>query len=210
MRKSTTIIFLIILASFVVSLYFYSQMPERMVSHWGFNNQPNGSSPKFLGLFIMPIISLILFLFFISIPKIDPLKANIEKFRKYYDWFIAIFILFFFYIHLLRILWNIGARFDMGQMMIPAMAILFYFCGVLIEKSKRNWFIGIRTPWTLSSDIVWEKTHKIGGKLFKVSGIICLMGIFFPKQAFFFIIIPIIFSALYSVFYSYFEHKKLL
>jgi uncharacterized membrane protein len=77
-----------------------------------------------------------------------------------------------------------------------------------MEKTKRNWFIGIRTPWTISSDIVWDKTHKIGGKLFKISGIIALVGIASGKYAIFFIIIPLIFTALYTIIYSYLEYTK--
>ena len=93
----------------------------------------------------------------------------------------------------------------MRQLMMPALGILFYYCGVLIENAKRNWFIGIRTPWTLSSDSVWEKTHKIGGKLFKIAGIIALFGIFFPNYTFLFVLIPVVSVAIYTAAYSYFE-----
>jgi len=79
----------------------------------------------------------------------------------------------------------------------------------LLEKSERNWFIGIRTPWTMSSDKIWHKTHILGGKLFKIAGIIAIIGIFFGKIAFFFIIIPMILFAIYLVVYSYLEYRKL-
>ncbi|MEK7202903.1 MAG: SdpI family protein [Patescibacteria group bacterium] len=68
--------------------------------------------------------------------------------------------------------------------------------------------IGIRTPWTLSSDLVWEKTHKIGGKLFKITGVIAFVGIFFQSYALFFIFIPVILVAIYTIVYSYFEYQK--
>jgi uncharacterized membrane protein len=92
--------------------------------------------------------------------------------------------------------------------MIPALGILFYYCGILIENTKRNWFIGIKTPWTLSSEVVWNKTHKIGGKLFKVVGIIAFLGIIFPNYAFFLILFPVIAVSIYTVIYSYFEYRK--
>lgn len=156
----------------------------------------------------MPLISLGMFFLFISTAKIDPLKENIKKFRKYFDIFIVLIIVFMLYAHSLALFWSFGFRFNMVQAMIPALGILFYYCGILIEKSKRNWFIGIRTPWTLSSDAVWEKTHKLGGKLFKISGIIAFSGIFFLNYAFFIFFIPVIFSAIYTVVYSYIEYKK--
>ena len=208
MRRSSVIILLIILAFFIAALYLYPQMPDEMASHWNFRGEVDDYLPKFWGLFLMPIISLGLFLLFLLIPKIDPLKANIAKFRKYFDGFIVFIIVFLFYIYLLSIAWNLGKRFDMGQMMVPALGILFYYCGILVENAKRNWFIGIRTPWTLSSEKVWEKTHKIGGKLFKVTGLITLLGIFFPNYAFYFILVPVLLAAFYTITYSYFEYQK--
>jgi uncharacterized membrane protein len=208
MKKTQLTIILIILISFAVGFYFYPKMPEMMASHWNRQGEVNGYMSKCSSLFFMPFMSLFMFLLFILIPKIDPLKANIEKFRKYYDCFILLVILFLFYIYLLTIFWNLGYRFNMGQLMVPAMALLFYYAGILIENAKKNWFIGIRTPWTLSSDSVWDKTHKIGGKLFKINGLIALLGFFFPKRAFCIVIIPILLFSLYLVLYSYFEYQK--
>lgn len=208
MKKSTIIIFAIILLSFGASAYFFPLMPEKMASHWDFNGDVNGYMNRFLGVFLMPIVSLAMLLLFWAIPKIDPLKANIEKFRKYFDGFIVLMILFLSYIHFLTIFWNLGFRFNMGQLMIPAMAVLFYYCGFMIEKVKRNYFIGIRTPWTLNSDVVWDKTHKIGGKLFKIAGSFALLGLFFPDKAFFFLIIPVISASIFSVVYSYIVHRQ--
>ena len=208
MRKSETIISVIILLSFVVGIYFYPQMPEKMASHWNAQGQVDGYMSKFWGLFLMPLISAGLFLLFITIPKIDPLKHNIEKFRKYYDGFVVLIIVFLFYLYLLTIFWNIGIRFSMTQLLAPAFGILFYYCGILTENAKRNWFIGIRTPWTLSNDAVWDKTHKIGGKLFKAAGVIAFVGIFFQNYALFFVLVPVILVAAYTTIYSYIEYQK--
>jgi uncharacterized membrane protein len=208
MRKSELIIFIIILLSFAVGIYLYPQMPAKMASHWNIRGQVDGYMSRFWGLFLMPFISLVLLLLFILIPKIDPLKANIEKFRKYFDGFIILIILFLFYLYLLTIFWNFGNKFSMNQVLPPAFGTLLFYCGILIEKAKRNWFIGIRTPWTLSNDKVWERTHKIGGKLFKVVGIIAFLGIIFPNYVFFLILFPVIAVSIYTVIYSYFEYRK--
>jgi len=207
-RKNEIIILGIILFSFIFGIYFYPQMPEKIASHWNVQGQVDGYMPKFWGLFLMPLISAGLFLLFIAIPKIDPLKTNIEKFRKYYDGFIILIIIFLFYLHLLTIFWNMGIRFDIIQLLAPAFGILFYYCGILTENVKRNWFIGIRTPWTLSNDAVWDKTHKFGGKLFKISGIVVLFGIFFRNYALFFILVPVILVAICTIIYSYVEYQK--
>lgn len=208
MKKSLVIVFIIILVSFLIGIYFYPQMPDRMASHWNAKGSVDGYMPKFWGLFLMPIISAVMLVMFILIPKIDPLKQNIKKFRKYFDWFVVLIIVFLFYIYLLAIIWNLGFVFNMTNMMLPALGILFYYAGILTENAKRNWFIGIRTPWTLSSNKVWEKTHKLGGKLFKIAALFAFVGILFQDYALWFVLVPAISLAVYTIFYSYFEYKK--
>jgi len=208
MKKTTLAIFFIILLSFTVGIYFYPRMPEMVVSHWNGKGEADGYMTKFWGLFLMPIISMVMALLFLTIPKIDPLKENVKKFRKYFDMFIVLILLFFFYLYLLTIFWNLGIKFNFIFAIVPSFAVLFYYIGVLTEHSERNWFIGIRNPWTMSSETVWKKTHKLGGQLFKLSAVISLAGMFFGKYAIYFIIVPVIFTALYTNFYSYFEYKK--
>jgi uncharacterized membrane protein len=209
MRKSTISILIIILVSFIMGVYLYPHMPAEMASHWNVEGQVDGYMSKFWGLFLMPFISVAMFLLFILIPAIDPWKKNIDKFRKYFDRFIIIMMSFLFYINLLSIFWSTGLRFNIIQMMSPAFGILLYYTGVLTGKAKRNWFIGIRTPWTISNDKVWDKTHKIGGKLFKIAGILAFFGVLFPDYAILLILLPAVFFSLYAIIYSYLEYKKL-
>jgi uncharacterized membrane protein len=208
MRKSEIIILAIILLSFIIGIAVYPYVPAKLASHWNSQGLVDGYMPRSWAIFIMPILSIVIFLLFVLIPKIDPLKANIEKFRKYYDIFIVMIALFLLYIYLLTIFWNLGIRFDMIRLMMPALGLLFFYAGVLISNSKRNWSIGIRTPWTLSSEKVWTKTHQVGGKLFKIAGLITFLGVIFPQHAIWLVLLPIILAASYSVIYSYNEYKK--
>jgi uncharacterized membrane protein len=207
-KKIIITIIAILILSFVVSLYFYPQMPDKMATHWNARGEVDGYMSKFLGTFLLPFVMIGLALLFIFIPVIDPLKENIKKFRKYYDWFIVFFLIFMLSIQMHIILWNTGIQISPNVIMPAGIALLFFYIGILCENAKRNWFIGIRTPWTLSSDRVWEKTHKIGGKLFKIAGIIAFMGVFFRNYAVFFILIPVILAAVYVVVYSYIEYRK--
>jgi len=208
MRKSEIIILAIIILSFIVGIYFYPRMPEEMATHWDAQGQVDGYMLKFGGLFLMPFVLVGLALLFIAIPRIDPLKENIEKFRKYYDGFIILLFVFMLSTHFQIILWNIGFKISPNVIGPIGLGILFFYLGIVCENAKRNWFIGIRTPWTLSSDVVWDKTHKIGGKLFKIAGVIAFFGIFFQSYAIFFILVPVILVVLYTIIYSYFEYQK--
>lgn len=198
----------ILLLTFVVSVYFYGQMPDMMASHWNIQGEVDGYMPKFWALFLVPVISAAMFLLFIAVPKIDPLKANIEKFRKHYEIFILLVLAFMLYIHLLTVLWSMGTTFNIMQALSPAFGVLFFYCGTLVANAKQNWFIGIRTPWTMSSERVWNKTHRLGGRLFKASGIIALFGVLVPDYAILLVLIPAILVAVYVVVYSYVEYKK--
>ena len=77
-------------------------------------------------------------------------------------------------------------------------------------KAKRNYFIGIRTPWTLNNEEVWDKTHRLGGLLFKISGVITVFGVFLPDYAIVFILVPVLASAVISIVYSYVIHQKIV
>jgi len=207
-RKAIIIIFGLVLISFVIGVYFYSQMPSQMASHWNAQGEVDGYMPKFWGLFLMPLINIGLVLLFVFIPKIDPLKENIEKFRGYYNWFIVLFFVFMISLYTQTILWNLGIEISPNVFLPIGLGFLFFYAGVLCENAKRNWFIGIRTPWTLSNEKVWEKTNKLGGKLFKIVGVFVLFGAFFEKCAVLFVIIPVISISVYLVIFSYFEYQK--
>ncbi len=95
--------------------------------------------------------------------------------------FIALNV-FFLYVYGLTLAWNLGNHFNLKQFLIPALALLIACIGVVLLNSKPNWFIGIRTPWTLSSETNWEKTHKLGAVLFELSALIMLLGVVFHEH----------------------------
>jgi uncharacterized membrane protein len=209
MKTGTWITLILLSAFYITAFIFYPQMPEQMASHWDAQGVVDGYTSRFVGVFLFPFIATGVALLFVAIPLIDPLKANIEKFRKYYDWFMAVFLIFFQYIYVLTLLWNRNASFDMMQAMLPALGALFFYIGIMIQNAKRNYMVGIRTPWTLASDEVWNKTHKLGGKLFMGAGVLAAIGAIWPDYALAFILIPVLAVTLVTVIYSYAIYRKL-
>lgn len=210
MKKTTILIISIILLSFVIGAYAYQKIEgDQVASHWNAKGEVDDYMSKFWGIFLFPLIMIGVYLLFLVIPKIDPLKNNIKKFRKYYDWFMFIMVLFFFFVFVLTILFNLGYNFNMSFVIMPAIGILFFYIGILMKQLKRNWFIGIRTPWTLSSDRVWSKTHKLGSILFKILGIIIILAMFLPaKYIIWVILVPVLVVVIWLVLYSYLEYQK--
>ncbi|AKB21206.1 SdpI family protein [Methanosarcina sp. WH1] len=208
MRKGTVTITGLVLLSFILSIYFYPHVPEQMATHWNSQGEVDGYMSKLWGLFFMPLLITGIVIMFLVIPKIDPKKENIAKFRKCYDGFIVILILFMVAVHLQTLLWNTGIRISPNVVLPTGIGLLFYYIGILTENTERNWFIGIRIPWTLSSDRVWKRINRLGGKLFKIAGIVAIFGAFFPELAIYFILVPVIFVAGFTVVYSYVEYQK--
>lgn len=206
--KITTISWTIIALTIIAGILVYPLLPNMIISHWNAQGIADGYSSRLVGLFLIPLISIAILILFLLIPKIDPLKKNIQKFRKHYDLFILFFVIFTSYIQALTITANLGIILNITLLIIPAIGILFFFIGIVLEKAKRNWFLGIRTPWTLSSDKVWNETHKIGSKLFKLSGIIAIIGIFFGNFAIWFTLVPIMISTIFLVIYSYLLYRN--
>jgi uncharacterized membrane protein len=204
--KITSIIVLVLLALAVLAgVVLWNQLPDQMASHWDTNDQVNGYLPKFWGVFLMPLITLGMFALFLVLPGIDPLKANIAQFRETFNVFIVVIVAFMLYVHGLTLAWSLGHQnFKMSAAMLPFMGVLFIAVGFMLRKAKRNFFIGIRTPWTLSSDNVWDKTHQLGAILFMVSGACAIIGgIFGGMTAFWLMFVPLIGSTLFLVVYSY-------
>jgi uncharacterized membrane protein len=208
MRRSELIIGVMVLLAFITSIAVYPSMPDQMASHWNARGEVDGYIGRFWGLFLLPLIFVGLALLFLAIPRIDPLQANIEQFRRYYDGFVILLFIFLLSIYTHTILWNISIEISPNITFPIGVGILLYYSGILLEHAKRNWFIGIRTPWTLSNDRVWERTHQRGAKLFKIAGVIAVAGVFFERYAMFFVLVPVILVAIYTISYSYFEYQK--
>lgn len=208
MKKSTLAIIGIITLSFILSIYLYPRVPEQMATHWDASGEVNGYMSKFWGLFFMPLIMAGLALFFLVVPRIDPRKANFEKFSRRYEGFIVLMLLFLLAVHVQVLLWNIGIEISPNSVLPVGIGLLFYYIGILTENAEQNWFVGVRTPWTLSSKKVWKRTNRLAGKLFKIAGIAALFGLFFPELMVYFILGPALLVAFVTVFYSYLEYRK--
>jgi uncharacterized membrane protein len=191
-------------------LLLWSRLPDQIASHWNINDQVDGYMPRFWGVFMLPLITLGLFILFRVVPSIDPLKANIAQFREAFNLFIVLMVAFMVYIYGLTLAWNLGyTNFKMSGAMLPAVGLLFIFIGFMMRQAKRNFFIGIRTPWTLSSDTVWNETHRIGAVLFMISGALAFIGgLFGGTTAFWMMFAPIMGSTLFLLIYSYVLYQR--
>ncbi|RDZ39838.1 hypothetical protein C5B91_17780 [Haloferax sp. Atlit-10N] len=193
----------------IVSLLAAPSLPAELVTNWGSGGEPNGTMPKLLALWLIPALTAGLLVTFAAIPRIDPLRENIAEFRSYYDWFVVIFTVYMSVVHVGIVAFNLGYEFDFTSLILVAVAGLFYYSGVVLAHAEQNWFVGIRTPWTLSSEEVWARTHALGGRLFKLTAVLTLVGLLFGDYALYFLLVPALLTAGVTVVYSYYLYERI-
>ncbi len=207
-KLSIILMWLIVIVTILSTIYFYDALPDIMPTHWNASGEVDGYSSKEIGAFLLPIMAIFVALIFVIIPYIEPNKKNLKKFALQYNTLGLLLVAFFAYLHYLVIFASIVEQINMMRLISPALGIIFFYVGILLNKAKQNYTVGIRTPWTLANEKVWEQTHKKGGILFKISGTIALFGLVFAEYAFILVIVPILISSIFLFIYSYYLFKK--
>lgn len=184
-------------------------LPAQMVTHWNAAGVPDDTMAREIVLVGGPALVLGVVVLFEAIPRIDPLADNIANFQGAYDAIALVTAGFLAYVYGIVLAWNLGYEVAIGQALAPAFAVLYVALGTLLERSKRNWFVGIRTPWTLSSDEVWRRTHALGGTLFKLSGPVALAAIAFPEQFVYLVVVPAAAIALVTTIHSFVVYRRI-
>lgn len=208
--KTEIVPIVFIVLSFVASLYFYANFPEIVPTHWNFAGEPDSWSSREFGAFFFPALIAGLYGLFLLIPAIDPRKKRYVEFRKPYHIFKAVFVGLMASIYFATGLNVLGLGVPINVAVPLLVGVLLVVMGNYMGKIRRNWFFGVRTPWTLSSEEVWNRTHRLAGKLFILAGIVIAASSFVAKS----VRVPLFFSAvvvmaLAPIVYSYFLHRRI-
>jgi uncharacterized membrane protein len=174
---------LLIIAAVVVSLYMYPSLPDRIPTHFGIDGKPNGWSSRFWGAWLVPLIMALVWLIMRALPHIDPRKANYEKFRGSYEVVVLATLLFMLAMHVVILKAATGTHISMDRFAFIATGAFFMLIGLVLPGIRSNWFVGIKTPWTLTSTESWERTHKVGGTLFVLVGLVGIVSSLLAPRA---------------------------
>ena len=195
---------LLIVSAVAASILYYPKLPETMTTHWSVSGEPNGFSSRLWGAWILPVIMAAVWLIMRAIPHIDPRKANYEKFSGMYDALVILILAFMLTMHIVLLMAATGAPIRMDRVVMPSVGVFIAIMGILIPKAHPNWFVGIRTPWTLTSDLSWERTHKIGGTLFVILGVLMVASSFVaPETAIWILVAAALGIVVFLFAYSY-------
>lgn len=161
--------------------YFYMNFPDRVVTHWNFAGTPDSWGKGTTNALAIPSVITGMYLLFLFLPMLDPKKERYEEFGKVYNIFKTLLLLVMLLVFTLTGLFNLGYNISIQYTIPTLIGILMIILGNYMGKIKPNWFVGIKTPWTLSSENVWNKTHRMGGYAFILFGLLIILAPFLPK-----------------------------
>jgi len=170
----------ITLLTLVAWLIALPHLPATMPIHWGANGEADGFATKINAMILTVGIMVLIYFVIAFVPRIDPRKENYKYFSKTYNIVLNAVLLLFFFVNMSTILQGLGYNVPMSYI-APIMAgLVFIIIGNYLQRVRSNYFMGIRTPWTLSNETVWKKTHRLSGKLFFIGGLLILISAFLP------------------------------
>jgi uncharacterized membrane protein len=167
---------LFIIATLVVAAILYPSLPEMIPTHWNGQGEIDGYMKKPGGVLMMPAMALATFIIMKIIPLISPKGFRTDKFSDVIGVLQVTLVGFMSIVAILVLLEAHGLNVLINEVITAGVGLLFVVIGNYLGKVRKNFFIGIRTPWTLASDEVWNRTHRMGGKLFMLSGVIIWLG----------------------------------
>jgi uncharacterized membrane protein len=208
--KKEWYVLIILLTPFIASILLWNDMPDIVPTHFNAAGEADDFGPKWINAFLLPGIAVITYLFLLFIPKIDP-KKRIESAQKPIAAIRILISLFLVGIYSLVMMKSLDMDIDISRFVLISVGVVILITGNYINSIKPNYFIGIRTPWTLEDPDVWKKTHRFSSKVWIIGGLIMIISsVFINQKSYVYVIITsTLFLAVIPLLYSYFIFNKL-
>lgn len=209
-KKEMLKTWIVVVLAVVIAIVGIFLMPDTIPTHFGPSGEPDAWGSKYTVL-LYPAILIVVTLLAVPMIKFDPKKENYERFSKYYYYFFFGFALFFTATEIANIAIALGAKINVGSVICFVSGVLMLFVGNMMPKIKQNFFFGIKTPWALTDEENWFKTHRLGGKTFAIGGIVTMLAAFLPGEAKIWILLAaVLVMTMIPFVYSYliFKNKK--
>ncbi|MFP4544120.1 MAG: SdpI family protein [Candidatus Kapaibacterium sp.] len=165
---------ILILIPFIIIAIFWNDFPDRIAIHFNYQNEPDSFADKETGLFLIPAMNLVFFFLFKLIPRIDP-KRNFNLFGKSYHILRLAIHAFLLFMFIILAMYALGYDLNIGFIVVYAVTLIFLVAGNFLGKIRANYFLGIRTPWTLENEENWNKTHRVAGGVWVGGSIIMIV-----------------------------------
>ena len=208
MRPLQAVTAISVVAQLALAGYALTQLPAgaQIAIHWGIDGRADGFADAWFGVLLLPALTLLLGPLLAVIPRFDPRFENLSRSASAYVWIVGSTILLLGAVQAFVVLSALGWQLDVTTFLAIAVGVLFVIIGNFLGKTRSSWFLGIRTPWTLSSEQSWTRTHRTGGYLFILSGVLsATTALAFGAEAFFWVLmVSLLGSVAFLFVYSYF------
>lgn len=166
----------IVVAMLLLSAWAWPQIPEgaEIPVHWGPSGEPDAYGPKWMALLGLPAVAAFVIALLAVIPRFEPRRENLARSSPAYVATGLAAVGLMAAMHCVAVVAALGGDINMSSVAGVAVGVMFVIIGNFMGKTRSNWFFGIRTPWTLSSDRSWAATHRLGGWLFIGSGLVII------------------------------------
>ncbi|HEX7733182.1 MAG TPA: SdpI family protein [Rhodanobacter sp.] len=173
MKPARTLIVSIVFAAIAigVAIWLYPHLPARVPNNWDVGGRPNGYAPRFWAVAMWPMLILGLAVLTVTLPRISPKRFEMESFAGIYAVLMLAIQGVMLVLGIAAMLAGAGHAVPMATVAPLAVGVLLMVLGNYMGKLRRNFFIGIRTPWTLASEAVWERTHRLAGWVYVLAGV---------------------------------------
>jgi len=201
---------LVCLLPIAIYLLMFDQLPEHMIQHWGPGSTPTWTMPREFAVWALPLFLAVIHVLVVifALNSESSKRAVSEKMRVFFAWFTPILSVF---INIAILLANLNESFDIGLVVFAFVGMTLIIIGNHLPTTRQNYFVGIRTPWTLKNVDVWARTHRLGGRLCILGGIMFLLSAALPMSEsglIIFISIVLCIVVIIPVAYSYAIYKK--
>jgi len=166
----------LVVVTLAAAVVAYPRLPDRVPTHWDFHNRVNGYGPRWMVTFLFPVMLLALWALLRFLPRIDPRRANYAKMQGTYDLVVNLTLTLIAVLHFVVLGAVMGAPISIGRMVPAIVGVALVVIGNVLPRARPNWWFGIRTPWTLSNDRVWERTHRLGGYVMMAIGVLAILA----------------------------------
>ena len=186
----------------------YPHLPAVVPVHWDAHGNVNGWSAKWTLFTVNPGIMAGMMLLFAALPWLSPKHFEIDSFRGTYLYIMVAILAILAYLHALMLAAGLGWALDMTRAAVGGVCLLVALIGNVLGKVRRNFYVGVRTPWTIASERVWNQTHRLAAKTFVASGVLGLIAVIL-RAPFWVPVAMIVAGALMPAGYSLVFYKQL-
>ncbi|HEX8252366.1 MAG TPA: SdpI family protein [Thermoanaerobaculia bacterium] len=194
----------IVVAAFAATALFYPSLPDTIPVHWNFEGEADRTAPKFPAALLLPVITLLVAGLFAALPRMSPKGFSVDPRSRGFRAITIVSLAALLALHIVTLAASAGAPVDVGAVVPMIVGLLFVVTGNYLSTLTRNFWIGIRTPWTLASDEVWFRTHRLGGRLFMAGGVVLMFTGFLEPRGIAVVLTAVIAAAVVvPIVYSY-------